>query len=77
MLSAQAQDISVPLDTTGKIFVITIELENKLNLFPDYAGFMEARLYHVKRQQHFLEVLGRRDSSVVRTRIPQTTEQVI
>ncbi len=76
MLSAQAQEVSVPLDTTGKIFVITIELEKKLNLFPDFPGFMEARLYQDSDSAYFLEVLEQRDSTVVRKRVPQTDEQV-
>ena len=76
ILSAQAQEVSVPLDTTGKIFVITIELEKKLNLFPDFPGFMEARLYQDSDSAYFLEVLEQRDSTVVRKRVPQTDEQV-
>lgn len=76
ILSAQAQEVSVPLDTTGKIFVITLELENKLGLFPDYRGFIEARLYQAGDNEYFLEVLEQKDSSIVRKRIPQTEMQV-
>lgn len=66
----------MPLDTTGKIFVITLELENKLGLFPDYRGFIEARLYRASESEYFLEILEQRDSTVVRSRVPQSPEQV-
>lgn len=75
-LIANGQETSVALDTTGKIFVISIELENKLGLFPDFPGFIEARLYQAGDSEYFLEVLEQQDSIVVRKRIPQTAEQV-
>lgn len=73
---ATAQEVSVPLDSTGKIFVITSELENKLGLFLEYPGFVEARLYQANDSAYFLEILEQRDSSIVRLRVPQTLEQV-
>ena len=66
----------MPLDTSGTIFVITSELENKLGLFPDFRGFIEARMYLTGDSAYFLEVLEQKDSSVVRKRIPQTAAQV-
>lgn len=76
-VSAGAQEISVPLDSTGKIFVIDGDLERRLGLFDDYPGFIEARLYQANESEYFLEVLHVKDSVTVRSRVPQTSEQVI
>lgn len=76
-LIACGQETAVPLDSSGKIFVITTELENKLGLFPDYPGFLEARMYQGSDGSYVLEVLEQTDSSIVRKRIPQTHHQVV
>lgn len=76
-ISSRAQEISVPFDSTGKIFVITADLENRLGLFQEYPGFMEARLYQANDSSYFLEVLEKKDSTIARTRLPKSFTEVI
>ncbi|MBK6766688.1 MAG: hypothetical protein IPG71_10340 [bacterium] len=67
----------MPLDSIGKVFVITSELESRLGLFQEYPEFLEARLYQASDSGYYLEILERKDSSQVRTRVPKTAEEVV
>lgn len=74
---SRAQEVSVPLDSAGKLFVIDTDLERRLGLFDDYPGFIEARLYQANEIEFYLEVLHVKDSVTVRSRVPETPEQVV
>ncbi len=64
--TALAQEIQRPFDETGSIQTIDRALEEKLQLFPDYEGFREARLYEVSRTEYVLEIIYRPNNDVLR-----------
>ena len=68
-----APDVQVPLDLGGRITVIDPSLEAKLGLFPDYAGFREARLYRIGDGDFQLEVVFGGTDGVLRDRISMSS----
>ncbi|MCB9357709.1 MAG: hypothetical protein H6508_00370 [Calditrichaeota bacterium] len=72
-----AQEIAVPMDSTGRLFVVDAELDRKLGLFAEYAGFIEARLYQSGENEFYLEIQERQGDQVVRHRVPRTSEEIV
>lgn len=68
-ISVFSQEINIPADTAGKIFVITPEISEKLGIFKEYENFQEARLFKIDDSNYFLEVNYRTDELIMRTRI--------
>jgi hypothetical protein len=69
---ASAQEVQVPIDRDGKLEVITAQLERKLRLFSDYAGFVEARLFQAPDSSFVLEITQRVEGRLARVRLPLT-----
>jgi hypothetical protein len=72
-----SQEVQVPFDSSGKITVITEEMENHLQLFPDYPHFHEARLFRQNDNDYILEVTSLDGEKLSRTRLPRTKQDVI
>ena len=62
------QEISVPIDSAGRLQVIDRALERRLALFPDIPGFIEARLFRAPDGTFTLEITHRVDGRLARTR---------
>jgi len=69
-LSGESSDVQVPLDPGGKIAVIDRALEAKIGLFPEYAGFREARLYRLAGDGFQLEIMSDGPDGILRDRVP-------
>jgi len=69
---AVAQDVQVPLDRDGTLYVIGADLQSELGLFPFVSGFQEARLYRAEGQpaegQYDLVIRYREDGKALRER---------
>ena len=50
------QDLQIPIDDEARLQRITPELEKELQLFPEYPGFLDARLFRVSDSLFRLEV---------------------
>jgi len=66
---ASTQDIQVDIDPSLKIKYVTADLEKKLGLFPEYPGFIEARLYRIGDNDFSLEILYRMNGDAARKRM--------
>ncbi len=51
-----AQDVQIPIDDEGRLQRITPELEEELRLFPEFPGFVDARLFRIEGDRYRLEV---------------------
>ena len=65
---AAAQEISVPLDSAGRLVVIDRGLERRINLFADVPGFIEARLFEAPDGSFTLEITHTVGGRLARTR---------
>jgi len=54
--TASAQEVQVTFDSSGSIQVINQDLEKKLNLFPQYPYFEEARLFQEPDSSYSVEI---------------------
>ncbi len=63
------EDVQVSIDPGGKIPYISRELEKRLNLFPEYRDFREARVFRTDKNTYSLEVLYYRNTAVTRKKI--------
>lgn len=63
-----SQEEQIPIDSTRKIEIIDEELEQKLNLFPEYPDFKEARLYQKDQSNYILEITYKKDGKIVRAK---------
>ena len=71
-----AQETQVPLDESGSLMVIDASVDEAEELFPDFPGFREARLFRVSEDAYVLEVLYESAGEVVRERRSLTPEEV-
>jgi len=71
---AGAQEIQVPVDPAGKIDFIDPELEQKLALFPEYAGFQAARIFQLPDSTYVLEIYYQPRQILLKNRLPLTIE---
>ncbi|MBI5323865.1 MAG: hypothetical protein HZB41_01045, partial [Ignavibacteriae bacterium] len=51
-----SQETQVAIDNDNKFYVIDAELESKLQLFTEYPGFIDARLYQLSEGNYVLEI---------------------
>lgn len=65
---ANGQESAIPWDSAGRIYVIDVDMESKVGLFPSIEGFIEARLFKVSDSTFSLEVFSARDGKQERTR---------
>lgn len=70
-----AQEVAVPIDSAGRLQVISRDLERRLQLFPDIAGFLEARLFEAPDGTFTLEITHRLDGRLARTRRAMTAAE--
>jgi hypothetical protein len=70
--SSHAQEAQVPLDKEGKLEYIDSELGQKLNLFPDYKNFLEARLFQTSDTTFVLEISYQPEKTLLKARLPLT-----
>jgi hypothetical protein len=74
--NALAQEVQVPIDSLKNIEIIDEELEDKLNLFPEYENFREARLFQKDPQNYILEISYKKDGKLVRTKKDMTAVEL-
>lgn len=67
-LKLNSQERQIPFDMNEKINIIDANLEKKLTLFPEYRGFLEARLYQSNDSVYILEISHTSDNTTLRTR---------
>jgi hypothetical protein len=70
-----AQEIQTPLDSAGTVEIIDQQLEQKLELFPEYANFREARLYQVSDTSFVLEIFYQPKDRLYKIRVPLSLER--
>ena len=66
--ASSAQERQVPLDREGDLVRIGSKLERDLRLFPDYAGFREAKLFQIADTTFALEIFCRRNGQLLKYR---------
>ena len=71
-----AQEIQRSFDEAGAVQTIDAELEKKLELFPDYEEFQEARLFETGNANYVLEIVYRSDDQTLRDRQTLTPAEV-
>ncbi|MBL7996156.1 hypothetical protein JNM05_12355 [bacterium] len=71
-----SQEIQLPMDNEGNIESINAQLNAKIGLFTEYAGFKEARLFEVGEKEFIVEISYKPESRILRKRIPYTAEEV-
>ncbi len=76
-LLACAQDVQVPFDGTGKVFVITRQLQEQHNFLLVENGFVEASLFRNPEGQHWLEFIYERRDGRERQRVPISVADVL
>ncbi len=67
-LKLTSQEKQVSLDLNNKIDIIDANLQRKLSLFPEYPGFIEARLYQINDSTFTLEISHMPESETLRVR---------
>ena len=70
--SSKAQEAQVPIDEEGKLEYIDSELGQKLDLFPDYKNFLEARLFQISDTSFVLEISYQPEKTLLKARLPLT-----
>lgn len=65
---ASAQEVQVPLDEAGEVFVIDAPMEARLNLFPAYGDFREARLFRQPDGSFVLVIQYEDEETIVQDR---------
>jgi hypothetical protein len=71
-----AQEIQVPVDSTGKILQINSELERELKLFPEFVNFKEAKLYQLPDSSYALEIFYKDKGETARDRRLMSADEV-
>jgi hypothetical protein len=71
-----AQEVQVPFNSSGSIQVVNQDLEKKLDLFPTYPHFLEARLYHEPDSSYILEITSFENGQLVKDRLPKSVSAI-
>ncbi|MFZ1948428.1 MAG: hypothetical protein WAW06_12850 [bacterium] len=71
-----AGEVQIPFDYDGKVPVLTRELEARLELFPKYQGFKEARLFQISDTSFVLEVYYGSGEQVEKDRTAMSAAEV-
>lgn len=66
----RAQDVQVPLDSSGQVEILDASTAQRLQLFLDYPRFEEARLYQSGDSSFVLEISYRQDDKLLKERKP-------
>jgi hypothetical protein len=66
---AHAEEVLIYIDNENKIQVIDADLEKKLNLFPDYKDFIEARIFRISEEEYLLEIVYKDNGNFTRKKI--------
>ncbi len=74
--AARGQESLVPIDETGRLDRIDVRLEQRLQLFPDYPEFREARLFRLADSSFVLEIEYGPEGRLSRVRLPMTASDV-
>ncbi len=74
--SLSAQETEIPMDDSGRVFLLTAEMARSAGLYTDVEGFVEARLFQQPDSTCFLEISTTVDGRTVRHRRVLSTEQV-
>ncbi|MEX0599070.1 MAG: hypothetical protein WD205_00425, partial [Rhodothermales bacterium] len=72
----RAQEVQVPFDEDGRLTVIDADLEERLDLFPAYDAFREARLFRASDGSFVLVIQYAEDGAIVQDREPMTASEV-
>ncbi len=72
---SRGQEIQIKMDADGILNSIDRSLEQRLQLFPEYEGFREARLYQVSDSTFVLEVFIERIDGVLKERISLSLQE--
>ncbi len=75
--SAYGQEMQVPIDQEGKIFVIDLELRQKLEIFTELNDFQEARLFQTSDSMYIMEISYQQAGQSMRKREQMNTAQVM
>jgi len=75
-LPAIAQEVQVPFDSAGTIMTIDQNLEKKLDLFPTYPHFLEARLYRETDSSYQLEITSFENSKLLKDRVVKSATSI-
>jgi hypothetical protein len=71
-----AQEIQVPVDEAGMLTSIDAELEQELELFPEYPGFRDARLFRGPEGEFVLEISYEHEGGLAKVRVPLSAQEV-
>lgn len=63
-----ADELLVPLDSAGKLFIINSELSKQLNLFTEYENLVEAKLFKTDDNLFFLEIIYKSNNQSIKSR---------
>jgi hypothetical protein len=74
--NAAGQEVQVVFDSAKTIQVIDQDLEKKLNLFPHYPHFLEARLFKEPDSSFIVEITSFENGQLIHDRIPKTALDV-
>ena len=75
--SVQAQEMQVSIDQEGKIFVVDLELRQKLGMFSEFNDFQEARLFQAGDSIFVLEINYQQDGQSMKKREQMNAAQVM
>lgn len=64
---AQSQDIQIPFDNEGGVFTIDQTMAVRMNIFSDYEGFKEARLFKRNDTTFLLQIMHQPFESILRS----------
>ena len=74
--AGRAQDVQVPLDSSGQVEVLDAPTAQRLEIFGEYPGFEEARLFQSSDSNFVLEITYRQDDKLLKERRPLTSAEV-
>lgn len=76
VMVAGAQEIQIPFDLAGTITDLDRELEQQLNIFPEYKTFQYARLFQLMDSTFVLEIYYLPKQTLTKDRIPLSVESL-
>ncbi len=71
-----SQERQIPIDSTNNIFIVDIELEKLLNLFPEINGFNEAKLFQKTDSSYILEIIYYERNNLMRKQLNYSQSQL-
>jgi hypothetical protein len=73
--SVRAQETLVPFDSAGRVQRLDRNLEEKLNLFPEFPRFVEATLFRLPDSSYVLEIMYDDSAGRLRARRPLSADE--